>query len=121
MTEGEVSSTPSPSGSESPSTGKPNINIADILPPAPKGPPPGRGPPPPLIATIPEEEETEAPAILRTDRAENGDGATLSCASSYTVLNSLVTDKPSIDPVSLELGNDAAGKPTEMVSSSKIA
>lgn len=85
--------TPTSSNAASPTTtssGKPSINIADIIPPAPRGPPPGRGPPPPAIDTIIEEEESEA-------RPHTEDGSNrIIRTGSYTVLNSVVVDKPQI-------------------------
>lgn len=97
MMEGEnYSSTPSPTNSDSPLSSKPSISIADIIPPAPKGPPPGRGPPPPPIGTIIEEEETEAPSVsLKTDPSGEDDSS-MNRSGSYTVLNSVMTEKPEI-------------------------
>lgn len=95
MTDVDIPHTPSPSNSDSPTTGKPSINIADILPPAPKGPPPGRGPPPPAIDTIPEEEEHD----LMNNKNKDDNSNIIVRSESYTVLNSQMSNKPEIQSI----------------------
>lgn len=93
MSEEERSQHSQTLNSDSPTGSKPTITIADIIPPAPKGPPPGRGPTPPPIETILEEEEP-----LVSPRPNNGeeDSGTMVKSGSYTVLNSTMGEKPSI-------------------------
>ena len=74
---------------------KPSINIADIIPPAPKGPPPGRTLPPP-IDTIPEEEETEAHGQSGADNVDIERSNGLARLGSYTVLNSTMQHNPEV-------------------------
>ena len=96
MSDNESLPTPTPSNNTSPTSGKPSINIADILPPAPKGPPPGRGLGPPPIDTIIEEEETEATSSMAVDSHREDDSSIKIRSGSYTVLNPTIADKPEI-------------------------
>lgn len=88
--------TPTQSNNTSPTSGKPSINIADILPPAPKGPPPGRGLGPPPIDTILEEEEIEASTAVAVDSQNENDLNVMIRSGSYTVLNPTMAEKPDI-------------------------